>query len=116
RGSTEAAGWDLYSIDQGELWPEDTRAFSTGLIVRPPEGYHIRVYARSGWGLKYGVGIPHGIGIVDRDFCGPDDIMKIVLHRTCGAGRASRDHAKPLIIEKGDRIAQMLLEKTNEIE
>ncbi len=116
RASAEAAGWDLYSIDAGELWPEDTKTFSTGLIIRPPEGYHIKVYGRSGWGLKYGVGIPHGVGVCDRDFCGPDDIYKVILHRTCGAGRGSRDHAKALVIEKGDRIAQMVLEKTNEIE
>lgn len=113
KGTPESAAWDLYTVEAGELYAEDTKGFSTGLIMRPPEGYHIKVWGRSGWGLRYGIGIPHGMGLVDRDFCGPDDVMKVVLHRSCGNGSTHKEHFKPLPIEVGDRIAQMTIEKTN---
>jgi dUTP diphosphatase len=112
RASEYAAAWDIYTVDAGELYPEDTKAFSTGLIIEPPYGYHIKIWGRSGWGFKYGIGIPHGMGLIDADYCGPDDIIKVILHRTCGNGMTAREHTKPLKIEVGDRIAQMTLEKT----
>lgn len=113
RATEEAAAFDIYTVDSAELYPEDTKAFSTGLIIRPPAGYHIKIWGRSGWGFKYGVGIPHGMGLIDRDFCGADDVIKVILHRTCGNGMNAREHVKPLIINSGDRIAQMTFEKTN---
>lgn len=114
KGTPESAAWDLYSIEEAEIYPGDTKSLSTGLIISPPAGYHIKVWGRSGFGLKYSVGIPHGVGVVDADFCGPDDVMRVILHRTCAAGISNREHNKPLKIEIGDRIAQMTIEKTNE--
>lgn len=115
KGTTDSAAWDLYSIDAAEIYPGETKVFSTGLIIRPPLGYHIKVWARSGFGMKYGVGIPHGVGTVDYDFAGPDDIMRVVLHRTCSEG-FNREFYNPLPIAIGDRIAQMTVEKTNNFE
>jgi dUTP pyrophosphatase len=106
-----SAGHDLYTVDAGTLYPGETKIFSLGLIIRPPVGYHTKIWGRSGWGSKYGVGIPHAMGLVDRDFCGPDDVMKVVLHRACMNGH-SKDYLKPLTIEVGDRIAQMTIEPT----
>jgi dUTP pyrophosphatase len=112
RATQESAAYDLYSIEADKLYPGETKVFSTGLIVKPPAGYHIKVWGRSGWGLKFGVGIPHGMGLVDRDYCGPDDIMKVVLHRACTNGY-NKEYQKPLEINIGDRIAQMTIEKTH---
>jgi dUTP pyrophosphatase len=115
KATLDSAGYDLYSIDEGTLYWGETKTFSTGLIMRPPPGYHIRVYGRSGWGRKFGIGIPHGLGIVDRDYCGPNDIVQVVLRR-CSASNIQPDAKGPLVIHKGDRIAQMTIEKTNDIE
>ncbi len=115
KGTPDSAAWDLYSIEAGEIYPGETKIFSTGLIIRPPAGYHTLIWARSGFGKNYGVGIPHGVGIVDYDFAGPDDIMRVVLHRTCSAGY-QRNFYNPLKIDVGDRIAQMTFEKTNTFE
>jgi dUTP pyrophosphatase len=112
KGTPDSAAWDLYSIDAGEIYPGETKIFSTGLILRPPAGYHIKVWGRSGFGMKYGVGIPHGVGTVDYDFAGPDDVMRVVLHRTCSA-TIHKEFYDPLKIEVGERIAQMTVEKTN---
>jgi dUTP pyrophosphatase len=111
RGTAESAGYDLYSIESGVLYPGETKIFSVGLIIKPPFGYHVKIWGRSGFGSKYGVGIPHAMGLIDRDFCGPDDVMKIVLHRACMNGH-NKDYLKPLEISVGDRIAQMTIEKT----
>lgn len=110
--TAESAGYDVYTVDSGELYPGETKIFSLGLIIRPPAGFHIKILGRSGWGFKYGVGIPHGIGLVDRDYCGPDDVMKVVLHRACTNGHKDKDYHKPLVIKTGDRIAQMIFEPT----
>lgn len=110
RATKESAGYDLYSIEGGELRPGETKIFSLGIIVRPPKGYHVRVWGRSGNGSKYNVGIPHGMGLVDRDYCGPNDIMKVVLHRAFNHGFAyPRDKFE---VKPGDRIAQMTIEPT----
>ncbi len=110
-----AAAYDLYSIDEGILYFGETKTFSTGLIMRPPEGYHIRLYGRSGWGKKYGIGIPHGIGIIDYNFAGPKDIIQVVLRRSSSTNMKPESR-EPLHINKGDRIAQMTIEKTNRIQ
>ena len=57
---------------------------------------------RSSLPLKKGLSFPHGIGIIDQDYCGPEDEVKIqVLNLT----------DKPVQIAKGDRIAQAVFVK-----
>lgn len=112
RATPEAAAMDVYSVEHSVLYPGDTKIFSIGLIMQPPAGYHIKLWGRSGWGAKYGVGIPHGMGLIDRDYCGPEDIIKVVLHRPSTNGHIRSAYA-PLEINVGDRIAQMTVEKTN---
>src|SRR3990167_5959310 len=109
RASEEAAGWDLYSVEDKEIWPGGQISISTGLVIQPLIGYHIKIYARSGWGNAYGIGIPHGVGIIDRDFSGPEDIIKVILTRS-----VNTDNDRVLYIKKGDRIAQMIIEKSYE--
>lgn len=111
RASSEAAAYDIYSVDEGTLYPGETKHFSSGLIVQPPPGYHIKIWGRSGWGRKYGVGIPHGMGLIDRDYAGPGDTIGVVLHRACMNGY-DKSYQEPLKINVGDRIAQMTIEKT----
>src|SRR5579863_7362919 len=105
KATEESAGYDLYTIEGGTLLPGESLILSLGLIMRPPTGFHIKVWGRSGWGMKYGVGIPHGMGLVDRDYCGPNDIMKVVLHRALTNNPDINQNQ--LIIDQGDRIAQM---------
>ncbi len=115
RATKQAAAWDLYSVDEGVLYHGETKVFSTGWVMQPPPGYHIKLWARSGLGRKYGVGLPHGTGIVDRDYCGPEDVVKLILRR-CTSTDFTGVSKEPLVIKAGDRVAQMTVERTSVID
>ena len=96
RGSEQAAGYDLYTIDEGRLIPKQTRLFDTGISFTVPEGTYGRIAPRSGLSKK---GILVNAGVVDRDYTGP---VKVMLHNL------SDDMYQ---VKKNDRIAQLIIEK-----
>jgi dUTP pyrophosphatase len=96
RGSKQAAGYDLYTIDEGRLMPKQTRLFDTGISFTVPEGTYGRIAPRSGLSKK---GILVNAGVVDRDYTGP---VKVMLHNL------SDDMYQ---VKKNDRIAQLIIEK-----
>jgi dUTP pyrophosphatase len=62
-----------------------------------PEGHFLGVFARSSTPLKRGLMVANGVGVVDADYCGPEDEVKVaVLNFT----------AAPVMIARGDRLAQ----------
>ena len=103
RGSDEAAGYDLYVYESGLLMPNETRLFDTGISIRVPEGTYGRIAPRSSISKR---SILVNAGVIDRDYTGP---VKVMLHNL------SNDN---FVIEKGNRIAQLILEKisTPEVE
>ena len=69
----------------------------TGLVIEVPTGHFLGIFARSSTPLKRGLVIPNGVGIVDPDYSGPEDEIKIqVLNFTSSEVR----------IQRGDRLAQ----------
>ena len=103
RGSPDAAGYDLYSYEDGEISSGQTRLFDTGISFKVPIGTYGRIAPRSGLSKK---DILVNAGVIDRDYTGP---VKIMLHNL------SYD---TYIVKKNDRIAQLILEqiKTPNIE
>jgi dUTP pyrophosphatase len=67
------------------------------IIVEVPEGYMLTVASRSSTPLKKGLLTPHGIGIIDKDYCGPEDEIKIQVYNFSD---------KDVVILRGDKIAQ----------
>jgi dUTP diphosphatase len=55
------------------------------------------IFARSGTPLKRGLMVANGVGVVDPDYCGPSDEVKIAVMNFTGAA---------VTIRRGDRIAQ----------
>src|SRR5256885_14482258 len=55
RGSPQAAGLDLYSVERVTLAPGARAAVRTGLSVAIPEGFYGRVAPRSGLAVKAGL-------------------------------------------------------------
>lgn len=67
------------------------------VIVGIPEGTMLLVAPRSSMPRKKGLTFPHGVGIIDQDYCGPEDELLIqVMNIT----------KEPVIVERGERIAQ----------
>ncbi|KAI9290601.1 Deoxyuridine 5'-triphosphate nucleotidohydrolase [Neoconidiobolus thromboides FSU 785] len=104
RGSASAAGYDLYSSEDTMIPARGRGVAKTGLAIKVPYGTYGRVAPRSGLSVKFG--IETGAGVVDRDYRGE---VGVVLFN---------HEDKEFEIKKGDRIAQLVLEKivTPEIE
>lgn len=97
RGSVLSAGWDLYSSEEGVIPGHGQGMIATDISVIVPEGTYGRVAPRSGLAAKHGIST--GAGVIDADYRGE---VKIILF----------NHSdKDFKIEKGDRIAQLVLEK-----
>lgn len=68
-----AAAFDIYSRVDLEIAPHTVARIPTNLVIQIPTGYMLAVVPRSSTPVKKGLSIPHGIGVIDSDFCGPDD-------------------------------------------
>jgi len=68
RGSAQAAGLDLYSIEDVLIDPKQRALVRTGLAVAIPEGYYGRVAPRSGLAVKKGLDVL--AGVIDADYRG----------------------------------------------
>jgi len=96
--STEgAAGFDLASSADMTVQPGEVALVPTGLVIEVPAGHLLGIFARSSTPLKRGLMVANGVGVVDSDYCGPADEIKIeVLNFT----------QAPVTIRRGDRLAQ----------
>ena len=94
-----AAGFDLAASDDVVVAPSSIALIPTGLVIQVPAGHFLGIFARSSTPLKRGLMVANGVGVIDRDYCGPQDEIKIqVLNFT----------AQPVQVKKGDRLAQGL--------
>ncbi len=102
-----AAGFDLAAADDVTIQPGEVKLVPTGLVVEVPDGWCLGIFARSSTPLKRGLMVANGVGVVDSDYCGPADEVKIqVLNFT----------AAPVTLTAGDRIAQGLLLPVTRVE
>ncbi len=94
-----AAGFDLAASEDVVVPPGAIALVPTGLVIEGPPGHFLGVFARSSTPLRRGLMVANGVGVVDEDYCGPTDEIKIqVLNFTTG----------PVTVSKGDRLAQGL--------
>ena len=95
--SSGAAGFDLASSVDATIAPGAVVLIPTGLVIAVPPGHFLGVFARSSTPLKRGLMVANGVGIVDSDYCGPRDEIKIEVVNFTSA---------PVTVKKGDRLAQ----------
>jgi len=98
--STGAAAFDLAAAEDVVIEPGRVSLVPTGLVIEVPQGWALGIFARSSTPLKRGLMIANGVGIVDSDYCGPTDEVKIAVMNFTAA---------PVAVKAGDRIAQGLL-------
>jgi len=92
-----AAGFDLAAAVDMEIPARSIRLVGTGLVIAVPEGHFLGIFARSSTPLKRGLMVANGVGIVDADYCGPADEIKIQLLNVTD---------QPVTVNRGDRLAQ----------
>lgn len=81
------------------LQPNERTLIPTGLFVEIPEGYEVQIRPRSGLAIKQGITCLNSPGTIDSDYRGEIKIILINLS------------SEEQIINSGDRIAQMIVQK-----
>lgn len=94
------AGVDLYSAEDVELAPGQRALVSTGIAVAIPLGMVGLVHPRSGLAARVGLSIVNSPGTIDAGYRGEIRIALINL-----------DPAAPIVIRRGDRIAQLVVQR-----
>jgi dUTP pyrophosphatase len=95
-----AAGFDLSASADVTVAPGGIALVPTGLVIEVPAGHFLGIFARSSTPLKRGLVVANGVGVVDPDYCGPTDEIRIqVLNVT----------QTPVDIRRGDRLAQGII-------
>jgi dUTP pyrophosphatase len=98
RRATElAAGYDISASEDAKIPSKGRFAVSTGISIGLPEGTYGRIAPRSGLAYKFGIDVL--AGVIDFDYRG--ELICILYN--------SGEH--PFVIQRGDRIAQLIIEK-----
>ena len=103
--TTGSSGMDLRAAVDAPfiLRPGAVALVPTGLRLAIPVGYEGQVRPRSGLALKHGIGVLNSPGTIDSDYRGPVNIILFNFSNN------------PFTIERGDRIAQLVIAKTEKI-
>lgn len=94
------AGADVVTTVDAELAPGERAVLPTGLALALPEGYAVFVHPRSGLAARCGMSLVNAPGTVDSGYRG--EVKVIVINH---------DPVAPLKLTRGDRIAQLVLQK-----
>ena len=101
-----SSGMDIRAslVEPLVLQPMARDLVPTGLFVEIPLGYEIQIRPRSGLAIKQGITCLNTPGTIDADYRGEIKVILINLS------------AEPQTIQPGDRIAQMVLQKVEQIQ
>lgn len=104
--TVQSAGLDLEAAIQTDvtLQPGERKLIETGLAIALPQGFEAQIRPRSGLAFKHGVTVLNSPGTIDADYRGE---IKIIL---ANLGN------EPFKIERGMRIAQMVIAKHEHVE
>ncbi len=109
RKTPRSVGFDIYAAKDVELKPGQVELVPTGLIIESPPGYFFKIHIRSGFAVKNGICLANDVGIIDEDYCGPEDEVKIAMVKLYNPNDPMNN--QPFLITKGTRIAQLIFEK-----
>lgn len=128
RGSSSAAGWDLYSAESVDIKSGETTMIHTGIAIEIPEGYFGAIYARSGLATKQGLRPANCVGVIDSDYRGE---IIVALHSDATdfaivqeqnlislrvTAKIVADPQSAKHVEMGERVAQLVIQKYEDIE
>ena len=100
------AGLDLRAREHGVVPPAGGRLLMpTGFSIAVPAGYAGFVLPRSGNALNHGLTLANTPGLIDSAYRGE---VKVVLLNT--------DPQHPFIVNRGDRLAQLVIQRVEEVD
>ena len=102
-----SVGFDLLCRESVTVAPQAVGLIPANVIVETPPGYMLMVTLRSSTPRKRGLLIPHGVGVIDLDYCGEDDEIQIQVYNFTN---------QPVTVERGDKIAQGIFVRVDRAE
>jgi len=102
-----SVGFDILARETSTIPNGSIELIPANIIVEVPEGYMLVVASRSSTPRKKGLTPPHGFGVIDQDYCGPEDEIKIQVYNFSG---------EAVTIEKGEKIAQGVFVRVDKFE
>ena len=94
------AGADLVTTADVTLGPGERSVVGTGIAIALPDGYAAFVHPRSGLAARHGLSIVNAPGTVDAGYRGEIKVCLVNL-----------DPAEPVRLQRGDRIAQLVVQR-----
>ncbi len=102
-----SVGFDLICRESAQIAPQSIVLIPANVIVATPPGYMLMVCLRSSTPRKLGLLMPQGVGIVDNDYCGEADELKIQVYNFTD---------EIVNVERGSRIAQAVFVRVDTAE
>lgn len=101
-----SAGMDIMAHLEAPftLKPMERSLIPTGLFIELPQGYEAQIRPRSGLAIKHGLTCLNTPGTIDADYRGEIKVILINL--------STEEH----VINSGDRIAQMVIQKVEQVQ
>lgn len=99
RATNDSAAVDLVACleEPVTIGPGDSALIPTGIALAVPSGFGAFLFARSGLGIKHGIALSNGVGVIDADYRGE---VCVGLHNSS---------KESYTVNPGDRIAQMAI-------
>lgn len=101
-----SVGFDILAREHTTIESKAIKLIPGNIVVEVPEGYMLIVASRSSTPRKKGLTPPHGLGIIDHDYCGEDDEVKIQVYNFSD---------ETVSVEKGEKIAQGVFIKIDKV-
>lgn len=98
------AGCDLRSRIDQIIPPGERALIPSGVAIAIPDGYAGFVQPRSGLALKHGISIVNTPGLIDSKYRGEIGVILI-----------NTDKSEPFEVKKGDKIAQLVIQKVESV-
>jgi dUTP pyrophosphatase len=95
-----SVGLDTYVREERVVLPYSWETIPLNLVIQAPEDAFIGVLPRSSTFKKTGLLLANSLGVVDRDYCGPEDEILALVYNTTD---------KKVYVHQGDRLFQLLV-------
>jgi len=101
-----SVGFDLVCRRDTVINPGTIALIPGNIIVQVPKGYSLLLFSRSSTPRKHGLTKPHGVGVIDQDYNGPEDEIRIQMFNITD---------QVVTIKKGQKIVQGLFIRTDQM-
>lgn len=92
-----SVGFDLLARETVTIAPGELKLIPNNIIVGTPAGYMFMLANRSSTPMKKGLMVANGVGIIDLDYCGPQDEVKTLVYNFT---------KEAVMIERGTKVSQ----------